>query len=368
MRLVAIVAVALLVAGCCREGNQAETAREGAAGRAPAPPALLPPFVEGISEKPWSCRTIIQEDVNTIRERVCWKSGDLQIIGQVCRPRREGRFPVVVYGHAQLLGLGAEWQGGPCQAIAADGNVVLMPSFRGQDGSEGKVEGCAGEVDDALAMLDMGLAQPYADGQRTAWAGISHGGCVALKALARGTQSRAAVALFPAVDWTAIYTHWDAKSREPGPPALAQLYKTGSTELVKAFGGPPSTHAAEYQRRSVLAADLEKNPTPLFLVHGTSDAIIPAATTCKLAAGLTGTTAFRLTPKGDPATEIAPGCDDAKLTPQTAGSALIPKTARLVGLYEGGQHDITSLEGQRMARDGYAFIKARLAPSATPPK
>ncbi len=357
-----MVALASL-AGCCRDGAPPDdsTGRGGA----PAVPAALPSFADPPSQRPWACRTVLQEDARTLRERVCFRSGSLQIVGQVCRPRREGRFPVMVYSHASLFGLGAEWRGGACQAIAAEGYVVVMPAFRGQDGSEGKVEGCLGEVDDAIAMHDMALAQPYVDADRTAWAGASHGGCVTLRVLARGTVARAAAAMFPPVDWAALYTSWEARAAQPGSPAAAQLYKNGAAELVKTFGGTPTTHAAEYQRRSVVAAELETNLTPLFLAHGLSDPLVPAASTCKLAASLKGLSAFHLTTRGDPSRDAAPGCDDPRLVPDARGAAVLATASRALGLYDGGLHDVTSPEGQRMARDAWAFVKARLdAPAA----
>lgn len=361
MRALTAIALGSLVAGCCREGGSSDGPSPARGGAPAASPAALPPFSEPASDRPWGCRTVIHEDARTLRERVCFRSGALQIVGQVCRPRRDGKFPVMMYSHPSLFGLGAEWQGGACQAIAAEGYVVVMPAFRGQDGSEGKVEGCLGEVDDAIAMHDMALAQPYADAKRTAWAGASHGGCVTLRALARGTEAKAAAALFPAVDWAAIHAHWDARSTQPGPPNVVQVYKNGAAELVKAFGGPPSTHASEYQRRSVVAAELDKNPTPLFLAHGVADPLVPAASTCKLAAAMRGFGAFRLTGRGEVSREAAPGCEDPKLAPQATGAELLRSSTRVAGLYDGGQHDVTSPEGQRMARDAWAFVKARLS-------
>ncbi|MCC6644804.1 MAG: prolyl oligopeptidase family serine peptidase [Polyangiaceae bacterium] len=355
MRPLAALAVASLAVGCCRESGSGAPSPTSAA---PLPPAALPAFSDPPSERPWACRTVLHEDARVVRERVCFRSGSLQIVGQVCRPRRDGRFPVVVYAHASLFGLGPEWQGGACQAIAADGYVVVMPSFRGQDGSDGKVEGCLGEVDDAVAMHDMALAQPYADGRRTAWVGASHGGCVALRALARGTEARAAAALFPATDWTALYTSWSERAAQPGPANLTKLYKDGAAELVRSFGGTPATHPAEYQRRSVSAADLAKNPTPLLLAHGAADPLVPVAGTCKLAASLEGVSPFHLTARGETSREIVAGCD--KLTPSEAGADLLRTKARVLGLYDGGVHDLTTPVGQRMARDAWAFLKPRL--------
>ncbi|HET8647505.1 MAG TPA: prolyl oligopeptidase family serine peptidase, partial [Vicinamibacteria bacterium] len=145
----------------------------------------------------WLTTATTFED-NLVRiERVTYRSsGGLRIEGQVCRSTVLGRRPVLVVNHGGFEGLGGEWNGGLCKTIAQAGYVVIESSYRGEDGSEGRVEFCLGEVDDVLAMLDVALQQPYADRRRVVMWGGSHGGCVTTRAFQRGAPVHAAVDVF----------------------------------------------------------------------------------------------------------------------------------------------------------------------------
>ncbi|HEX4419121.1 MAG TPA: CocE/NonD family hydrolase [Kofleriaceae bacterium] len=97
-----------------------------------------------------------------VAEGVAYFPGSLIVVGQICRPAAAGRYPIILFNHGGFDGLGAEWDGALC-AAAGNGYVIAMSSYRGEDGSQGSVEICDGEVDDSLQLLALVDAQPYAD-------------------------------------------------------------------------------------------------------------------------------------------------------------------------------------------------------------
>ena len=139
-----------------------------------------PPAVGLADRAAWASVETTKETGSAIIERVSYSSSGLRIWGEVCRPAQAGPHRVLVFTHGGFSGItdafGITWEGGTCEALAESGWVVLASSYRGEDGSDGKIEVCLGEVDDVLEMTRIGLDQPYADPSRVAVLGGSHGG------------------------------------------------------------------------------------------------------------------------------------------------------------------------------------------------
>jgi len=212
-------------------------------------------------------------------ETVAYRSSGLLVLGQVCRPRAPGRHKIYIYAHGGFVGIadgmGMEWNGGQCEALAEQGWVVVVPAYRGEDGSEGAIEVCLGEVDDLMEMTRIVLAQAYADPDRVAIVGASHGGCITLRALQRGLPAQVAVDLFGATDWSSIYHFWLATV--PTDPSIPFLRD--------AIGGTPETAPVAYAQRSPLShAGLQSWPGSLLIVHGVADEVVPGSNSCAFAA------------------------------------------------------------------------------------
>src|SRR5687768_5028614 len=113
----------------------------------------------------WESVETLSDDGAVITERVSYRSGPLRIEGQVCRPSGGERRPVLVFNHGGWMGLfSGLGDGGFCDRTARTfGWAVIESSYRGEDESDGEIEICLGEVDDVLAMMEVGLAQPWAD-------------------------------------------------------------------------------------------------------------------------------------------------------------------------------------------------------------
>src|SRR5262249_2193540 len=130
------------------------------------------------------------------------------IFGQVCRPVGPGPFALVVVNHGGASGLATEWNGGTCASVARAGYVQVESSYRGEDGSDGPIEGCAGAGDDVLGMLQIARGLPFVDGRRIAMWGPSHGGCITLRALEKGAKVTVAADVFGITNMTAEYDFW----------------------------------------------------------------------------------------------------------------------------------------------------------------
>ncbi len=250
----------------------------------------------------WLSAETLLNDGKIIVEKVSYRSGAYRIYGQVCRPAAPGKHPLFIEAHGGFAGIGAEWQNasepaqeGICRQMARKGYVAAESSYRGEDGSDGAVEVCLGEVDDVLAMVDVVRAQPYTDAKRSGILGISHGGCIALRALESGLDVQAAVEAAGPTDWAATYDSWVAmvpSTQGAERAALCQLID----QVRQAIGSTPQERPDEYRRRSPMTflEDLERNDTSLVMLQGNADTTVPPNQTCNLAAALSGVNAHHL--------------------------------------------------------------------------
>ena len=343
---------ALLALGAC--GSDDDAAGSGDAGGGDAAPAAdAGPTI-------WQSVDVLFDDGAIVTERVTYRSGGLLIDGQVCRPVEGGPFPVIVFNHGGFMGLGVAPDSGNCVDSARSGFVWIGSSYRGEDASEGDVEVCLGEVDDVLAMIDVALAQPYADPDRVVMWGGSHGGCITARAVQRGAPVHAAADVFGPTDLASNYRFWvDEIEAGTGPTAT---YQQLVDVVDTAIGGPPAGHADAYQARSPSAFDLPGS-LPFLVTHGTVDELVPVNQSCSLVAGAGGFTSFHLDGAQAEVTSPPAGCDDAGLT-WTAGPRPTPDWpgGRYLVVYDGLGHGFGGAAGSAMLSDVLTFLMAKLPP------
>jgi dipeptidyl aminopeptidase/acylaminoacyl peptidase len=230
---------------------------------------------------PWESAVTTTDDGAIVIQKVSYRSSGLRIYGQVCRPAGAGRFPLIVANHGGTAGLGG-WNAGECAEAARAGNIQIESAFRGQDGSEGFVELCLGEVDDTLRMLDIALTLPEVDPSRVVMWGAGLGGCITTRAVQRGAKVKAAASVAGISNMRAAYEFWQSQLNV-GSGSLA-VYQRLIDLSHAGIGGTPDDYPEEYLRRSTLehAAEMPAGVSYL-MAHGVLDALVPTRQSCELA-------------------------------------------------------------------------------------
>jgi dienelactone hydrolase len=311
----------------------------------------------------WETVEQTSSEPGVVIERVRYRSGDLSIEGQVCRPDGPGPYPVMIWNHGGFQGLGGfDRPSGVCAKAARSGGVVAASSYRGENGSDGKVEVCAGEVDDVLALLAVIRAQPYVDTKRIAMVGVSHGACITARAVERGAPIRVAVAYATPSDWAEEWRFLNrrtASSSTKGP--LKAIHADLLDSIEKAMGGTPEEVPEEYARRSPLtyAEEIAKWDGDLLLMHGVADAIVPPRQTCDLADALGEFTAFRFTTAGKVDDRPPPACGKVSFSGPPGPPSDFPER-RYVLMYDDAGH---AVQGHTRAAKAYQkFLSVKLGP------
>lgn len=308
----------------------------------------------------WESVTIRSASGGVLVEDVTYRSGALLIEGRVCRPNRGGANPALIWNHGGFAGIATD-DDDVCDSLARLGYAVLMSSYRGQDGSDGAVEACLGEVDDVLALADIARQQRYVDNQRLVIAGASHGGCVTLRAVERGAPVYAAVAIAAPADWAALY-HEYGDSARIGTPARRSMYEALVSEMEQAFGGNPGQQEAAYASRSPanFGGAIDAWNRPVLLVHGTRDDYVFAVQSCLMAGAIGGVTAMFVQPDGSVSSQSPDACEAAPLI-WSGGPRPGPQwpNARYLLLYEGVGHQFEGATGAIAINDAVSFLLAK---------
>jgi dipeptidyl aminopeptidase/acylaminoacyl peptidase len=291
---------------------------------------------------------------------VSYRSQGLRIYALHCRPKAAGKYKALVYNHGGVSGIGG-FVASQCAAAVKNGYVVLMSSYRGEDGSEGKIEVCLGEVDDVLALTDIAKALPYVDPQKVVMSGVSHGGCITTRAVQRGASVKVATDIFGPKDWAADYAYWK-KQVADGSPDSASL--TGLVQVLEAAtGGTPDTKADEYAKRSPISfiAELDAFPGAYMAVHGGKDVLVTVKDTCRTAAVANGMKSYHLNGALAVVTSEPPGCEGTNVT-WLAGPKPSPAwpDARYAVIYDEAAHEIGSASGQAMFADTLFYLVAKV--------
>ncbi len=332
-----------------------------------SPPAAidaLPPIdVASIDASPpaWVSVTPVANDGTVIVEDLTYRSGALTIHAHQCRPTAAGPHPLVIYNHGGFQGLALDPEvAATCAQTAQLGDVWLGSSYRGEDGSDGAVEICLGEVDDVLAMIAIARAQPYVEPARVVMWGGSHGGCITERAVQRGAPVIAAVDLFGPTNWATLDQYWKDQiaANATDKATLQQLVAV----LEAAVGGPPSSEFnPQYVARSPLAfvGDFPVG-VPLLIVHGTADTIVPVAQSCSLAMPL-GLASWHLDETPIEIATVPAGCTGSGVPSLTTAR---PRPTwpggRYFVVYDGLGHETASAAAQTMLQDAATFLMAKL--------
>lgn len=266
-----------------------------------------------IDPTPWETRQVLFQSATVIREKVSYRSSNLKIFGQVCHPNRAGIFPVLIWNHGGFDGL-KDGDEKFCEAFAGFGYTFLMSSYRGEDGSEGTVEVCEGEVDDVLKMLEFGRTMSFANPDKVVVVGGSHGGCISLRAIQKGAPAQALVEFYAPTDWIAAYQQVQQllSSSDATKKYVGQAL---DSVVTKALGGIPAIVPQQYLERSAIqdVSSLGNWAGSILVLHGVQDWLVLPSQSCDLVKAVGGFTNFHLN-AANTSSDVAPlGCENAGL-------------------------------------------------------
>lgn len=226
--------------------------------------------------------------------RVRYLSRGVRVYGELCIPNNGGPFPVLLFALEGPETGGHTWATELCWFAASQGSVVAAAQSRGRGAgtlwpSEGAVEVCRGEVDDAAGIVDLALALPEAAGGPIGAVGAGFGTCTVTELALRGASGDPASprvgAAVLAANLTDAATLYAKHVAEPPPAPLSPLF---TAAFEDATGGTPAEAPVAYALRSpaLKAAVLYEAGTAFMLVHAMSDPNWPMDQTCALRAGL----------------------------------------------------------------------------------
>ncbi|GGJ41692.1 alpha/beta hydrolase family protein [Deinococcus roseus] len=197
--------------------------------------------------------------------RVRYDSEGLSIAGLVCAPRKlKDNTPLIMLEHG---GFDTSTDPKRCAEYARLGYVIAQSAYRGQGGSEGKVEACQGEVQDSLALKQ--VVQERLKTRGVVHIGVSLGGCIALKAAAQQKDVKGVAILVTPMD----FAQQIRILRATRPDALDRWYQI--------FGGTPEDAPEQYEKRQPLK-EAALVDAPVLNLVAAQDPLIPYKQLCDL--------------------------------------------------------------------------------------
>lgn len=210
----------------------------------------------------------------------------------LCYPTSAGPHKAMIINHGGYGPVTDADRLGFCMTNANSGWVTAMSIYRGEevqvvtpDGtldvrSGGNIELCLGEVTDVMRLTELVRARPDVDAANVLMWGHSHGGCVTERAVERGAQVKAAVALSGPTEFASWYA---------AAPGLPIMLGPGVYSDLTPKPGPwayPTTDPMPYMWRS--AADFPndlkiRSNVKMLILQGDVDPTVPPAQSCNLA-------------------------------------------------------------------------------------
>lgn len=199
---------------------------------------------------------------------ITYLSGGLRVKGFVLTPKKEGRFPVVIFnrgGCRESIGVLTKAYVARWLSVLADwGYVVVASQYRGAAGSEGKDEFGGADVDDVVNLFPLIDSLPNADASRVGMYGYSRGAVMTYLALTRTPRVKAAIVVGALAD---LRTD-QRRRKELNLPAhdiedfcLRQLLPNYDQNREKELDARAPVKQAAKMNRS----------TPILILHGASD-------------------------------------------------------------------------------------------------
>jgi dienelactone hydrolase len=190
----------------------------------------------------------------------------LYIAAAIRKPKGEGRYPAIIIFHGapggrgmeQLVGWSRGDHGGPVwERFLQEGYVVAVADYRGGNMnlvSSASNAGMITSIDDGLAVIDYVKSLPYVDANRLNLYGVSLGGNLVMNLVSK-VQVNAAIVGAPAAMWFLGIT------MPPGGP-----------------GAGPDRFKNMKSDPEISKKNIEPVRTPVLILVGTADGLLPVAT------------------------------------------------------------------------------------------
>ena len=231
----------------------------------------------------------VYEDV--ILEKIVYESDGLKVNGYIARPKTEGIYPLILWNRG-----GYKDDGGITDltahlilsSTARWGYIVAATQYRGNMGSEGKEDWGGKDLDDALNLLELAMQLPYVDSSRIAIEGASRGGMTTYRALAQVHDFKCAIVHAGVTDLFEMENYRDD---------FKQLIYKITADMM-----PDEKRNWMSSRSAVDIAGKFSKDTPILLMHGSMDRIVPITQTESLVKELKAldiSHKFEIIPNGD---------------------------------------------------------------------
>lgn len=203
---------------------------------------------------------------------ITYLSDGLKVNGFLVKPKKQGKYPVVIYNRGGNRNFGALEM--PYVAIrmgqlAKEGYVVIASQYRGNAGGEGQEEFGGKDVNDITILPEVLKEVEAADTDRIGMYGWSRGGMMTYLALTKTDKIKAAVVGGALAD--------QFSSIEDRP----EMESAVLAELVPNYA---QNREAELEKRSAIRwVDRFPKEVPILMLHGTSDWRVKPSQSLRLA-------------------------------------------------------------------------------------
>ena len=207
---------------------------------------------------------VVSEADSPVQQAYVKSKDGAYVAAAIRKPKGDGPFPAIILFHGapggrgmeQLVGWSRGDHGGPVwERFLQEGFVVVVGDYRGGDWNTMNVPSTgtsATAIDDGLVVIELVRNLPYVDGARINLYGVSLGGNLVSFLVSKVSTIHAAVLGAPA-------PFWFLGVARPGP-------------------GAPLDPAATRPDPAVAGPNIVPIRTPLLILVGTADRLLPLAT------------------------------------------------------------------------------------------
>lgn len=194
---------------------------------------------------------------------------DLKIRGFLIRPKKEGKYPVIIFnrgGNRESGAVSSDMMTNFLSKIAEQGFIIIGSQLRGGPRSEGSDEFGGKDINDVLSLIDIIKNLPNADSSKIGMLGISRGVMTNFLVLKQTSEIKSCISISGIADL-------NQKDR----PDMESLYKL----LIPDYENNPD---AALQKRSPLLAisEMKNKNISHFIIHGQNDERVNVENALKL--------------------------------------------------------------------------------------